>query len=160
VLAVLAILVPVLLLPGLAWGAAGRLRPAAYPAGWLTAARALDTSVARGSVLLLPWATYRAPPWNHGEVVLDPWTRLLSRSLIWNDGTQVGDVALAPDDPQARALEGALRGSGPLTATLRAAGIRFVLDDADGPDPQVAARLPGSVVIIDQPGLTVYQLPG
>ena len=160
VLAVLAILTPVLLLPGLAWGAAGRLRPAAYPVGWLTAARALDASVARGSVLLLPWATYRTPPWNHGEVVLDPWTRLLSRPLVWNDGTQVGDVALAPDDPRARAVEGAIRGRGPLTATLRAAGIRFVLDDADGPDPQVAARLPGSVVIIDQPGLTVYQLPG
>jgi len=159
-LALLAILAPVLLLPGLAWGGAGRLRPAAYPAGWLTAARALDASAASGSVLLLPWATYRTPSWNHGEVVLDPWTRLLSRPLVWNDGTQVGDVALAPDDPRARALEDAIRGRSPLTATLRAAGIRFVLDDADGPDPQVAARLPGSVVIIDQPGLTVYQLPG
>jgi hypothetical protein len=92
--------------------------------------------------------------------VLDPWTRLLSRPLIWNDGTRVGDVELAPDDPRARALDGAIRGSGPLTAALRAAGVRFVLDDADGPGRQVSARLPGSVVIIDQPGLTVYQLPG
>ncbi len=160
VLAVLAILAPMLLLPGLAWGAAGRLQPATYPAAWLAAARSLDASADRGSVLLLPWATYRSPPWNRGEVVLDPWTRLLSRPLIWNDGTQVGDVALAPDDPRARALEGAIRGRGMLTATLRAAGIRFVLDDANQPDPRVAARLPGSVVIIDQPGLTVYQLPG
>ena len=159
-LAVLALLAPVLLLPGLAWGAAGRLRPAAYPAAWLAAARSLDASAARGSVLLLPWATYRTPPWNHGEVVLDPWTRLLSRPLIWNDGTQVGDVALAPDDPQARGLADAIAGGGPLTATLRAAGVRFVLDDADGPGPQFAARLPGSVVIINLPGLTVYQLPG
>jgi hypothetical protein len=160
VLAVLALLAPVLLLPGLAWGAAGRLRPAWYPAAWLAAARTLDASPARGSVLLLPWATYRSPPWNHGEVVLDPWTRLLSRPLIWNDGTQVGEVALEPDDPRARSLAGAIAAGGPLTATLRAAGVRFVLDDADGPGPQVAARLPGSVVIIDQPGLTVYQLPG
>jgi hypothetical protein len=160
VLAVLALLAPVLLLPGLAWGAAGRLRPAWYPAAWLTAARSLDASPARGSVLLLPWATYRTPPWNHGEVVLDPWTRLLSRPLIWNDGTQVGDVALAPDDPQARSLAGAIAAGGPLTAALRAAGVRFVLDDADGPGPQVAARLPGSVVILDLPGLTVYELPG
>jgi hypothetical protein len=159
VLAVIAIVAPVLLLPGLAWGAAGRLRPAAYPAGWLTAARALDASTARGSVLLLPFQTYRTLSWNHGEAVLDPWTRLLSRPLIWNDGTRVGGVELAPDDPRARALEGAIGGSGPLTATLRAAGIRFVLDDADTPGRQVAARLPGAVLIIDQPGLTVYQLP-
>ena len=159
-LGVLALLAPVLLLPGLAWGAAGRLRPAWYPATWLSAAQTLDASPAPGSVLLLPWATYRTPPWNHGEVVLDPWTRLLSRPLIWNDGTQVGDVALAPDDPRARELASAIRGSGPLTATLRAAGVRFVLDDADGPQPQLGPRLPGSVMIIDQPGLTVYQLPG
>ena len=160
VLAVLALLAPVLLLPGLAWGAAGRLRPAWYPAAWLTTARTLDASPARGSILLLPWATYRTPRWNHGEVVLDPWTRLLSRPLIWNDGTQVGDVALVPDDPQARSLADAIAAHGPLTATLRTAGVRFVLDDADGSGRQLAARLPGSAVIIDQPGLTVYQLPG
>ncbi len=159
-LGVLALLAPVLLLPGLAWGAAGRLRPAWYPATWLSAARTLDASPAPGSVLLLPWATYRTPTWNHGEQVLDPWTRLLSRPLIWNDGTQVGPVALAPDDPRARSLDAAIDGTGPLTAVLRASGIRFVLDDADGPRSQVAARLPGSVMIINLPGLTVYQLPG
>jgi hypothetical protein len=159
-LGVFALLAPVLLLPGLAWGAAGRLRPAAYPAAWLAAARSLDASAARGGVLLLPWATYRTPPWNHGEAVLDPWTRLLSRPLIWNDGTQVGDVALVPDDPRARALADVIRGRGPLTAALRAAGVRFVVDDPDGPDPGIAARLPGSAVVVDQPGLTVYQLPG
>jgi hypothetical protein len=159
-LGVLALLIPVLLLPGLAWGAAGRLRPAWYPATWLSAAQTLDASPARGSVLLLPWATYRTPLWNHGEVVLDPWTRLLSRPLIWNDGTQVGPVALTPDDLRARSLDAAIDGTAPLTATLRAAGVRFVLDDADGRRSQVAARLPGSVIIINLPGLTVYQLPG
>ena len=159
-IAVLALLAPVLLLPGLAWGAAGRLRPAWYPAAWLSAAQTLDTSPASGSVLLLPWATYRTPPWNHGETVLDPWTRLLSRPLIWNDGTRVGTVALAPDDPQARSLDAAIDGTGPLTATLRTAGVRFVLDDANGPGSQIAARLPGSVMIINLPGLTVYRLPG
>ena len=159
-LGVLALLAPVLLLPGLSWGAAGRLRPAWYPATWLSAAQTLDASPVPGSVLLLPWATYRTPPWNHGEAVLDPWTHLLSRSLIWNDGTQVGSVALTPDDPRARSLDAAIDGAGPLTATLRAADIRFVLDDADGPQSRVAARLPGSAMIINLPGLTVYQLPG
>jgi hypothetical protein len=159
-LGVLALLAPVLLLPGLAWGAAGRLRPAWYPAAWLSVAHTLDASPAPGAVLLLPWATYRTPTWNHGEVVLDPWTRLLSRPLIWNDGTQVGPVALTPDDPRARSLDAAIDGTGPLTAALRASGVRFVLDDAEGPQSQVTARLPGSVMIINLPGLTVYQLPG
>jgi hypothetical protein len=159
-LAILALLAPVLLLPGLAWGAAGRLRPAWYPVGWLAAARMVDASPDRGDVLLLPWETYRTPSWNHGEVALDPWSLLLTRPVIWNDGTRVGDVELMPDDPRARRLDGAIRGGGPLTATLRAAGVRFVLDDADGPGQQAGARLPGAVVLLDQPGLTVYRLPG
>jgi hypothetical protein len=159
-LGILALLAPVLLLPGLAWGAGGRLRPAWYPAGWLTAARMIDASPARGDVLLLPWETYRTPSWNHGEVMLDPWSRLLSRPVIWNDGTRVGDLELAPDDPRARRLDSVIRGSGPLTAVLGAAGVRFVLDDANGPGQQAGARLPGAVVLADQPGLTVYQLPG
>ena len=131
-LGAVAILAPVLLLPGLAWGAAGRLRPAVYPAGWLAAARVVDGSAAPGRVLLLPWETYRTFGWNHGEAVLDPWTRLLSRPLVWDDGTRVGDVELAPDDPLARRLDAAVRGRGPLTSVLRAAGVRFVLDDAAG----------------------------
>jgi len=155
-LAVLALLTPVLLLPGLAWGAAGRLRPAWYPAGWLAAARMIDASPARGAVLLLPWETYRRPAWNHGEAVFDPWSKLLSRPVIWNDGTRVGDVGLAPDDPRARRLDRVIRGGGPLTAALAAAGVRFVVDDADGPRP----RLAGAVVVVDQPGLTVYRLEG
>src|SRR5712691_11058355 len=159
-LGVLALLAPVLLLPGLAWGAAGWLRPVWYPAGWLAAACMIDASPARGDVLVLPWETYRTPPWNHREVVLDPWSRLLSRPVIWNDGTRVGDVELAPDDPRARRLDGAIRGGGPLTAMLSAAGVRFVVDDADGPGQQVGARLPGAVVLVNQPGLTVYRLPG
>jgi len=156
---VLAILAPVLLLPGLAWGAAGRLRPAWYPGQWLAAARVVDASAAPGSILLLPWETYRTPSWNHGEVVLDPWTRLLSRPLIWNDGTRVGTVELAPDDPRAGRLDGAIRGGGPLTAALRAAGVRFVLDDAEPDRLRFGARLPGAVIIINQAGLAVYQLP-
>jgi hypothetical protein len=162
IIGVVAILAPVVLLPGLAWGAGGRLRPAWYPASWLAAARQIDTSPDRGDVLLLPWATYRTPAWNHGEVVLDPWPRLLSRPVIWNDGTQVGNLALQPDDPRARALDGAIAGSGPLTAVLRAHGIRFVVDDADGPAAggDLSQRLPGAVPIVSQPGLTVYRLPG
>jgi hypothetical protein len=157
-IALTALVAPVLLLPGLAWGAAGRLHPVWSPAGWLAAARVIDAAPGPGDVLLLPWAADRRPGWNGGEAMLDAWPRLLSRPVIWNDGTQVGDVRLAPDDPRARALSALLSqsaGQGPLSAALRAAGVRFVLVDA-GPAP--AARLPGSTLIIDQPGLLVYEL--
>jgi len=162
-LGLIALLAPVLLLPGLAAGAGGRLRPADYPASWLAAARAVDASRAPGDVLLLPWAADRAPDWNHGETLLDPWPRLLSRRVIWNDGTRVGDVRLAPDDPQARRLDAIISSASPLTGPLQAAGVRFVIVDADPADAgaaRTAARLPGSRAIVDEPGLAVYQLPG
>ena len=168
-LSVFALLAPVLLLPGLAWGAAGRLRPVWYPAAYQAAARAIDASRAPGDVLLLPWAADRTPSWNHDEVMLDAWPRLVSRPVIWNDGTEVGNVALAPDDPRARRLDGLIDSVGPLTAALRAAGIRFVVVDGappDARDPQDArdtpagARLPGCTTIYNQPDLVVYQVPG
>jgi hypothetical protein len=110
-----------------------------------------------GDVLLLPWAADRRPAWNGGEAMLDAWPRLLSRPVIWNDGTQVGDVRLAPDDPRARRLNTIVAGQGPLSAALRAAGVRFVVADA-GPRP--GARLPGFTMIIDLPGLVVYERAG
>jgi hypothetical protein len=156
-LAVCLVLAPVLLLPGLAWGAAGRLRPAQYPAGWLAAARLIDTSPAAGKVLVLPWAGYRSPAWNGGRTMLDPWPRLVSRPVIWNDGPQVGPLRLRPDDPAARALDGVIRGGGPLTGALRAAGVRFVISDGGG---AVADRLPGATQVTVSPGVTVYLLTG
>lgn len=158
-IAVVLLLAPVLLLPGPAWGAAGRLRPVWYPAGWLAAARLIDTSPARGSVLLLPWAAYRSPAWNGSRAVLDPWPRLLSRPVIWNDGPRVGEVVMQPDDPAARRLGAALSraGDGPLTGVLRAAGVRFVVVDSG---PGLARRLPGCTVVTAQPGLVVCQLSG
>jgi hypothetical protein len=157
VLGVVAVLAPVLLLPGLAWGAAGRLRPASYPASWLAVARQIDASPARGDVLLLPWASYRAPSFNQGEVMLDPWPRLLARTVIWNDGAQVGNLVMAPDDPPARRLNGVISGDGPLTAQLATAGVRFVVVDSG---PSLSNRLPGASMMVNEPGLVVYELPG
>ena len=156
-IAVALVLAPVLLLPGLAWGAAGRLRPAWYPAAWLEAAQMIDHSRAQGAALLLPWAAYRRPAWNGGRAVLDPWPRLVSRQVVWNTGPQVGDVKFKPDDPAGRRLERVILAPGPLTAALEAAGVRFVIVDAGG---GAARRLPGCVVLFVRPGLAIYQVPG
>ena len=153
---VAALLAPVLLLPGLTGGAAGRLRPAWYPAGWLAAARMIDESRAHGDVLMLPWAAYRRPAWNGGEAMLDPWPRLLARPVIWNDGVRVGDIQLSPEDPRARRLDAVIRSPGPLTDALAADGVRFVIVDAGGP---VGGRLPGCTALITEPGLVVWRLP-
>jgi hypothetical protein len=180
-IAVALLLAPVLLLPGLAWGAAGRLRPVWYPSSWLHAARLIDDSRPAGKVLLLPWTAYRRPAWNGDRTLLDPWPRLLSRPVIWNDGAQVGDVQMLADDPAARRLGAVIAAPAPLTPALKAAGVRFVIADGgpgggsagvpgsgesgvpasgDGGVPGLAGRLPGCTVVIAAPGLVVYRVPG
>jgi len=167
------LLAPIVLLPGLAWGAAGRLRPVQYPADWLVARRVIDGDRAPGTALLLPWAAYRRFGWNNGEAMLDPWPRLLSRQVIWNDGVQVGPAIIPPEDPRAIALNGVISSGAPLTGRLQAAGIRYVIVDAgfrSAPrsSPQAAgpggypfrSRLPGCRVVLGGSGLVVYQVPG
>jgi hypothetical protein len=170
-LAVLAVLAPIILLPGLAWGVAGRLRPVQYPADWLAARQTIDASAQPGSVLLLPWAAYRRYPWNNGEAVYDPWSKLLSREVISNDGLEVGTRALTQESWESIRLNRVVSESGPLTWRLRAAGVRFVVVDAgpllSAPSASPAGKaslatqagLPGARIVLTSRDLVVFLLP-
>jgi hypothetical protein len=181
--AAVALIAPVVLLPGLAWGAQGRLRPVQYPADWLAARAIMNSSAVSGTALLLPWAAYRRFDWNNGEAMLDPWPRLLGRAVIWNDGVQVGNVTIGQESPSARALNRVIETRGALTGPLLAAGIRYVIVDAgfaQSPPGRAAPgragrsaasgpengrglpyrdRLPGSRIVLSGPGLVIYELP-
>jgi hypothetical protein len=159
VLALALIVAPLLFLPGLAAGAAGRLRPVQYPADWLAARQLINSDPRPGSALLLPWSSYRRYGWNHGEAVLDPWPRLLSRPVVYNDSVQVGSLSVPSEDPAAIAINGAIRSGGPLTSALQARGYRYVLVDGTGAE-QIRARLPGCVTVVSGPGLVVFRVPG
>jgi hypothetical protein len=164
-LTVMAVLAPVVLLPGMAWGFAGRLRPAEYPADWSRAQQIIDNDPASGTVLLLPWGAYRRYPWNGGEAVFDPWSRLLGREVIYNDGLQVGRLALDQESPDSIRLNRIVTGPGPLTTPLRSDGVLFVIIDAGpllgraAPGLAARARLPGARLVLASPDLVVFRLP-
>jgi hypothetical protein len=165
VVAAALVVAPVLLLPGLAFGGAGRLRPVEYPASWLAARRLINADPRPGDALLLPWASYRRFSWNDGEAVLDPWPRLLDRQVVYNDGVQVGNVVLPPESPSAIAINPAVSGSRPLTGLLERDGYRYVIVDAGftaGPAGRYPfrSRLPGCRIVFSAPGLVVYAVPG
>jgi hypothetical protein len=168
VLAALALVAPVLLLPGLAWGAAGRLQPVQYPADWLRARHLIEADSASGSVLLLPWAQYRRYPWNHGEAVFDPWPRFVGRPMIWNDALRVGRITVPAESERARQLAPVIDSGRPRTAALVAAGVRYVIVDAGsllgderGDRGRLAAlaRLPGATVLLASRDLILFRLP-
>ncbi len=166
VIGVLAVIAPVLLLPGMAWGLAGRIRPVQYPADWMAARTIMDSDRRPGNVLVLPWAAYRRYPWNNGEAVYDPWNKLLAREVISNDGLQVGSQTLSQESPASIRLNRIVTSAGPLTSRLLDAGVVYVVVDA-GPllhapraDLAGQARLPGARVIVDSPDLVLFELPG
>jgi hypothetical protein len=168
-LGLLALVAPVALLPGLAWGAAGRLQAVQYPADWLTARQIIQADRHGGSVLLLPWAQYRRYPWNHGEAVYDPWPRLLARPMIWNDALRIGRMTVPAESRRARALTPLITSGKPMTAGLITAGVRYVIVDSGSllrHDRQrrgeiaVLARLEGARVVLDGPDLVLFRLPG
>jgi hypothetical protein len=163
-LGALAVLAPVLLLPGLAWGAAGRLHAVQYPADWMAARQLIDSDPRPGTVLVLPWAQYRRYPWNGGEAVFDPWSRLLARDAIENDALTVGNQTVGQESAATIRLNRLIAAPGPLTGRLQAAGVRYVVIDAGpllGGAPAglpAAARLPGARLLIDSRDLVVFLL--
>ncbi|MFC9969598.1 hypothetical protein ACFVH6_01700 [Spirillospora sp. NPDC127200] len=159
-----AALVPVLVLPSLAWGAAGQLRAVDYPADWTRAKQIIEADRAAGDVLLLPWAYHRSYGWNRGRRVLDPMPRFLDRRVIANDAVTVAvrgeAVTVAAEDPRARRLDPLIRAGDPLTEDLRRAGVGYVLVDAPEARDAWGARLPGAREVMRGPDLVLYRVPG
>lgn len=152
-----AVAAPVLLLPTLAWGAAGELRAVHYPDDWARARKIINGDPERGDVLVLPWASYRSYPWNHGRRVLDPLPRSLHRRVIVDDAVTVGETTVPPEDPRSVRLAPVAKTGAPPAAMLRDEGIRYVVVDADAgsvrPEGEVAEVLRG-------PDLVVYRIGG
>ena len=67
-------------LPGLAWGVAGTLRPVQYPPGWTAVAAAINADP--GTVAVLPADTMRRFEWSGPAPVLDPLPRWLRAEVL------------------------------------------------------------------------------
>ena len=151
-------LVPILVLPTLAWGIFGRLEAVDYPEEWRSAQRLINADPVPGKVLSLPWGAYRRPEWNGGRAVLDPWPRMTGRRVVWNDGLRVGDRELAREDPRAVETDRLLRSGGDLAGTLADAGFRYVVISRDITEKSWRSRLTSAETVLEGPTLLVYLL--
>ena len=172
----LLLVVPLLVMPDLAWGAFGRLHPVNYPPSWNSVRSAIAHGPS-GDAISIPWSTFRRYSWNNNRTVLDPAPRFMTRTVI-TDGRlpiQHGDfiIYVAGDDPRSAAVSAALYSPKPLTETLPALGVRYVIDQTDQPpmsyDNSLVAHLDGltdqerkfagMVKVYSGDGLTLWQTP-
>lgn len=133
---ILLLLLPILLLPDLAFGAWGRITPVAYPAEWSRVHAYLSASARPGDVVSLPWSAFRSYEWNQNWTVLDPSPRYLPRPVVTDTRLLVqradGLAVVPSDDPRSALVADALRTPAP-AAALRDLGIGWVLWQGDQP---------------------------
>lgn len=134
-----AALLPLAVLPDLAWGGLGRLEAVRYPDDW--AAVAELTAREPGDVLVLPFMTYRSFEWNDRRTQLDPAPRMLPATAITDDALQVGDTTVGGEDPRVAAVRRALADGTPLDRL----GVDWVLVERGTPGelpPQLRQQPP------------------
>jgi hypothetical protein len=153
------VVAPVLLLPVLAWGAAGRLAAVDYPPAFAEARAAMAADPVPGAVLVLPWHLYQPYAWNGDRVVLDPARRWFTRRAVGNDDLELVGLTVPGEDPYATRLGPLARGSAPLAPALPGAGVRYVLVFKTGDWPAWSRRLDGLVPALDRPELALYRVP-
>jgi hypothetical protein len=150
---------PVLLLPALAWGAAGRLAAVDYPPAFAEAREVMAADPVPGAVLVLPWHLYRPFAWNRDRVVLDPAQRWFTRRAVGNDDLELVGLTVPGEDPYGNRLGPLVRGSAPLAPALPGAGIRYVLVYKEGDWAAWSGRLDGLDPALDRPELALYRVP-
>jgi hypothetical protein len=150
---------PVLLLPALAWGAAGRLAAVPYPEAFAEARAAMAADPVPGAVLVLPWHLYMGFPWNGDRVVLDPAQRWFTRRAVGNDDLELAGTTVPGEDPYGARLGPLVAGTAPLAPALPAAGVRYVLVFKTAEWATYRPRLSGLDPVLDRPALALHRVP-
>ena len=161
-LAVLVAVLPVVLLPSLAWGVGGRVTAVEVPDDLRATATMLSEGPA-GSVGLLPWSQYRRYGWNGDRVSLTLVPRMVDQRVVLDDGLPLANGVVPGEDPVARAVSARIAAGVPPLQALAEQGVRWVVVEKDTgfPDPVPAADVPPTARLVhDGPAVRVFELAG
>ncbi|WP_439427101.1 hypothetical protein [Micromonospora sp. LA-10] len=159
-LAPLLAVAPVLLMPGLAWGLSGQLDTVRYPAEWSAVRAEVNRDPAGGSLVSLPWSSFRAYPWAGNVPVLDPASRAFRRPVVGDQDVLVGRERIRGESREADRVAAALAVPGDPGPALRGLGVRYVLVQTDQPDAaQVEGRFVSAELVRRDGALTLLRLP-
>lgn len=154
------LLLPIVVLPDLAWGVGGRIVPTHYPEGWEQARHMLASSSGPGDVLVLPWGAFRAFTWNRGQTSLDPAPRWSPRPTVIDDRLQVGHVLLAGESARSRTISRQLIGGSPSVDELARLGVGWILVEHDTPGVLPAGLLATADPVLAGGSVDLYRVPG
>ncbi|GAB3950643.1 hypothetical protein GCM10027614_51400 [Micromonospora vulcania] len=160
-LAPLVMVAPVLLLPGLAWGLTGQLETVRYPAEWTAVRAVVNGDATGGSLVSLPWSSFRAYRWAGDVPVLDPAPRAFRRPVIGDQDVLVGRERIRGESHEADRVAAALAVPGDPGPALRRLGVRYVLIQTDQPDGTgIQGRFADAELVRRDGTLTLLRLAG
>ncbi|MGW2622859.1 hypothetical protein [Micromonospora taraxaci] len=150
---------PVLLLPGLAWGLSGQLDTVRFPSEWADVRAVVNQDPVGGSLVSLPWSSFRAYRWGGNVPVLDPAARAFRRPVIGDQDVLVGRDRIRGESREADRVAAVLAAPGDPGPALRKLGVRYVLIQTDQPRAvEVENRFADADLIRRGPTLTLFCL--
>lgn len=144
-----AALLPLALMPDVAWGLDHHLVPVSYPADYAAAREDVVAADVPGDLLVLPFTSYRAPAWNGFRKVLDPVGRYLTPNYLSSDQLSVSGRVLSGEDPRVPAALDALHLPDPAARARRLGelGVGLVVrEHGVATTPEYDARVAGTTV--------------
>ncbi|MDP9342118.1 MAG: hypothetical protein M3Q23_08465 [Actinomycetota bacterium] len=157
--AVILAILPISLVPTLAWGAGNGLASVRYPASWSQARAVMAADPVPGSVLVLPWHLYLPFAWNDGHIVLDPAQRFFTRPALTTERLELRSGTLPSEDPLARRADRVVSSGRPLGPALPSLGARYLLVLKEADWRQFNSRVGGLQRVFDSPELTLFRSP-
>ncbi|WP_392426152.1 hypothetical protein [Barrientosiimonas humi] len=146
---------PVLLLPSMAWGFGGRLDAVRVPTD-LRSAATLLSEAPQGEVGLLPWNQYRRYAWNGDRISLSIVPRMVDAPVLRDDSLPLRDRRIGGENARAAAVTQRIAAGVAPTTALREQGVRYlVIERATGlvtPPAPTGARILASgphVTVVD-----------
>ena len=151
-----AAVLPLAMLPDLAWGGWGRLDNVDYPPDWTAVAALLREDQRPGDVVALPLSTFRQFGWNGNRTQLDPAPRALPRTTIIDDTLYVSGKPVAGEDRRVADIRTAVAERGDLARL----GIGWVLVEHGTPGAPTGAVTAGMERVYQGEWLDLYRVPG
>lgn len=155
-------ILPVALLPSLAWGVGSRVSAVEVPTDLREVSTRLSAAAGGGTVGLLPWSQYRRYEWNGNRVSLTLVPRMVDRRVVFDDSLPLSSGTVAGEDPAARRVAKRMAEGVSGLEALAAEGVRWVvIEKRTGlpGDPEGQGLPAGATVVHDGSSARVVELP-